>query len=62
MLLFSAIKPWIWIRICVDLKCWIRIYIATNSDPKHCLGARIIKTKQCLVMGQNAAKTTGITR
>ncbi len=32
---FWSSKPWIRIRI--DLKCWIRIQIETNADPKHCI-------------------------
>jgi len=25
-----------WIRIRIDLKCWIRISIEISTDPKHC--------------------------
>jgi hypothetical protein len=31
------ILMWIRIRICIDKKCWIRIRIETNADPKQCL-------------------------
>ncbi len=32
---FWSSKPWIWIRIRIDKKCWIRILCETNADPQH---------------------------
>jgi hypothetical protein len=40
--IFLPSKPWIWIRI--DLKCWARIRIENNADPKHCDAAALLTT------------------
>jgi hypothetical protein len=29
---FFFIKPWIWIRICIDKKCWFRIHIWIRNN------------------------------
>jgi hypothetical protein len=34
---FWSSKPYIWIRIRIDKKCWIRIRTDTNPDTQHCL-------------------------
>ncbi len=44
---FWSLNPWIqtrirnWIRIRIDLKCWIRIRNETNADPQHWYGKNL---------------------
>ncbi len=37
------IRIWNWTRIRIDLKCWIRIWIETSSDPYP--ASREVETK-----------------